>query len=140
MNKRRVVAVSAVLLIGAVVAYAQTSNLPPGLTQNGSVIMMQPIQDYEGADNGLQVSAERHAGRIHYFAGADHDLYSRAFDAADRGDWLAARALAAQGHDSAAKRLIDWRYLLDKNSGASFDEIDAFAKANPDWPLHDTLY
>ncbi|MBV9991413.1 MAG: lytic transglycosylase domain-containing protein [Alphaproteobacteria bacterium] len=140
MNKTRVLAVTALLLAGAAVAAAQTSNLPAGLTQNGSVIMMQPIQDYEGADNGLQVSAERHAGRIHYFTGADHDLYARAFEAADHGDWLGARALAAQGHDSAAKRLIDWRYLLDKNSGASFDEINAFAKANPDWPMRDTLY
>lgn len=135
---RAILVLSAALVAGGV--WAQNSNLPAGLTQQGGVIMMQPIQDYDGADKGLTVSQERHAGRIHFFSGADHDLYSRAFDAADRGDWLGARALAAQGRDSAAKRLIDWRYLLDKNGGASFDEINAFLKANPDWPLRDTLY
>lgn len=140
MTKSRAVLALTALLLGAVAVSAQTSSLPPGLSQQGGVIMMQPIQDYEGADNGLQVSAERHTGRIHFFGGADHDLYSRAFDAADRGDWLAARALAAQGRDSAAKRLIDWRYLLDKNSGASFDEINAFLKASPDWPARDSLF
>jgi soluble lytic murein transglycosylase len=139
-NRRALLAVVALVLAAAGVHAQSGSTLPPGLTQQGGVIMMQPIQDYEGADNGLQVSAERHAGRIHYFGGADHDLYSRAFDAADRGDWLAARSLAGQGRDSAAKRLIDWRYLLDKNSGAGFDEINAFLKSNPDWPMRDSLY
>ncbi|HWA90774.1 MAG TPA: lytic transglycosylase domain-containing protein [Rhizomicrobium sp.] len=138
MSRSRAFLALAALLAGAAAVAAQ--NLPAGLTQQGSVIMMQPIQDYDGADNGLQVSGERHAGRLHFFSAADHDLYSRAFDAADRGDWLAARALAGQGRDGAAKRLIDWRYLLDKNSGASFDEINAFLKANPDWPGRDTLY
>lgn len=138
MKNRRAMPLAGLLLLGA--AQAQTSNLPAGLTQQGNVVMMQPIQDYEGADRGLQVSAERHAGRIHYFSAADHDLYSRAFDAADRGDWLAARGLAGQGKDSAARRIVDWRYLLDKNSGASFDEINAFLKSNPDWPMRDTLY
>jgi len=133
------VAIAAVLA-GVVAVYAQTTTLPNGLVQNGSVLMMQPIQDYEGADNGLKISAERHSALIHILNPADKDLFSRAFDAADRGDWVAARGLAAQGRDSAAKALVTWRYLLDKNSGATFDEINSFLKANPDWPARDTLY
>jgi soluble lytic murein transglycosylase len=70
----------------------------------------------------------------------DHDLFTRAFDAASRGDWIAAKALADQGHDPIAHRLIQWRYLLDKNSGASFADISAFLRANPEWPARDTLF
>ncbi len=103
--------------------------------------MMQPIQDYEGADNGPAISAERHAARVPFLSPTDHDLlHTRAFDQADHGNWFGARALAGQGRDSAAKRLIDWRAFLDKNSGASFDDINTFLKANPDWPARDTLY
>jgi soluble lytic murein transglycosylase len=140
MRPRSATILAAALLLGAAAALAQTSNLPSGLTQNGSVVMMQPIQDYEGADNGPSISAERHAARVPYLSPADHDLFVRAFDQADHGNWLGARALASQGHDGAAKRLIDWRTFLDKNSGAGFGEIDAFLKANPDWPARDTLY
>jgi soluble lytic murein transglycosylase len=136
----RIFAISAALLSGAAAVYAQTTTLPNGLTQNGSVVMMQPIQDYEGADNGPNISPERHTALIHVLSATDHDLFSRAFDYADHGDWNGARGLAQQGRDSAAKRLVEWRYLLDKNSGASFGQIDAFLKANPDWPNRDTLY
>jgi len=134
------VVIGAALFAGAVAVYAQTTTLPNGLVQNGNVVMMQPIQDYEGADNGLKISAERHSALIHILGPADKDLFSRASDAADRGDWVAARGLAAQGRDSAAKALVTWRYLLDKNSGATFDEINSFLKANPDWPARDTLF
>jgi len=39
-----------------------------------------------------------------------------------------------------ASRLIQWRYVLDKNSGASFADADGFLKNNPDWPLRDTMF
>jgi soluble lytic murein transglycosylase len=128
------------LLLGGAAVYAQTSALPPGLTQSGSVIMMQPIADYEGADRGPVNSQERRSGLVHVLSAADHDLYSRAFDAADRGDWVAARALAGQGHSIVGRKLIEWRYTLDKDSGATFDEINNFLKQNPEWPARDTLY
>ncbi|HVU19871.1 MAG TPA: lytic transglycosylase domain-containing protein [Rhizomicrobium sp.] len=133
-------AITAMLLAGAVTVFGQTTTLPNGLTQQGSVVMMQPIEDYEGADNGISISAERHSALIHVLNPTDKDIFSRAFDAADRGDWTGARGLAAQGRDAAAKKLITWRYLLDKNSGATFDEINSFLKANPDWPARETLY
>ena len=132
---------AALLLTGisaiALLATAQTP-LPSGLTQKGGVIMMQPIQD-GSTDNGLTVDRERRPSPMRVLSAADHDLYDRALDAADRGDWIAARGLAAQGHDGIATRLITWRYVLDKNSGAAFAEIDGFLKNNPDWPLRDTI-
>ncbi len=70
---------------------------------------------------------------------ADRALYRRAFDAAAKRDWPGAQALAIQGRDATARRIIQWRYLLDQDSGASFVEIDAFLKNNPDWPSRGTL-
>jgi soluble lytic murein transglycosylase len=58
---------------------------------------------------------------------------------------VGARALAAQGQNATARRLLEWRYALDKNSGASFAEIDAVIKDTASassagtWPLRGTL-
>ena len=123
--------------LAALAAYSQTT-LPNGLTQLGGVIMMQPIPD-GSTDDGLKPDRERRPSPVHVLSAGDHDLFGRAFDAADRGDWTAAKALAAQGHDGTATRLVTWRYVLDKNSGASFAEIDGFLKNNPNWPLRDTI-
>jgi soluble lytic murein transglycosylase len=100
--------------------------------------MMQPV-DSGAADAGPTFNGEHHEGVLHVLSAADHALYERAFDAADSGDWTGAKGLADQGHDPAARRLIQWRYVLDQNSGASFAEIDQFIKNNPDWPARDTL-
>ncbi|HTK78996.1 MAG TPA: transglycosylase SLT domain-containing protein [Rhizomicrobium sp.] len=118
---------------------AAPRSLPAGLKQQGSVVMMAPISD-SATSTGPVLSGERRTGTIRVLSGADHELYLKAFDAADRGDWTAARGLAGQGHDPIARRIIEWRYLLDKNSGASFGEISAFLKANPDWPARDALF
>ncbi|HSC60688.1 MAG TPA: lytic transglycosylase domain-containing protein [Rhizomicrobium sp.] len=129
-----------VLAIGAVAAMGQTQPsrpLPPGLTQQGGVVMMHPISD---SDSGPSISSERRFSIVPILSASDHDIYLRAFDAADRGDWIGAKGLAAQGHDAAANKLIQWRYLLDKNSGATFPEITGFILNNPDWPARETLY
>ncbi len=122
----------------AVMAYAQ-STLPSGITQSGGVIMMQPVAD-GSTDSGYAPSSERRPSIIRVLSATDHDIFSRALDAGDRGDWIGAKGLAAQGHDPVAARLVQWRYVLDRNSGASFGEIDAFLRANPDWPLRDGLF
>ena len=98
---------------------------PGGLTRNGGVVMMQPIPD--GSSEGESLPGPRPTS-LHVLAPADHDLYVRAFDAAGRRDWTTARALAAQGQNLLARRLLEWRYALDKDSGASFAEIDAVIK------------
>ncbi|MGD0144920.1 MAG: lytic transglycosylase domain-containing protein [Rhizomicrobium sp.] len=120
---------------------ATTEHLPSGLIRQGGVIMMAPISDSDaGGPPELQITGERRVGLVHILPAADHDLFVRAFDAVDRGDWTAARGLADQGHDPVAKKLVEWRYLMDKNSGASFAEIDRFLKDNPDWPDRDILF
>jgi soluble lytic murein transglycosylase len=126
--------------LGAVAAAGQTPAphpLPAGLTQQGGVVMMHPISD---SDSGPSISAERRVSLIPILSPSDHDIYSRAFDAGDRGDWIGAKGLAAQGHNAAAGKLLQWKYLLDKNSGATFAEISGFILNDPDWPLRETLY
>ena len=34
---------------------------------------------------------------------------------------------------------MEWRFLLDENSGASFEAINAFLNDHPNWPRRDTL-
>ena len=117
--------------------------LPAGLTRQGGVIMMQPIPDSEDTERGEKVpppSTNRHPGPVQVLSATDHDLYAKAFDAADHGDWTAARGLADRGHDPIARRILIWRYLTARDGGASFDEISRFLRDYPDWPLRDVLF
>ena len=116
--------------------------LPQGLTRQGDIVMMQPIPD--GSSEAGALSGARPSW-LRQLSAADHDLFVRAFQAAGHGDWAGARSLAAQGQDPAAKQLLEWRYALDKNSGATFAEIDSVIRntesrtAAGQWPLRGTL-
>jgi len=117
-----------------------SSGLPGGLSRSGDVVMMQPIAD--GTSDGAIPGAR--PSRLHYLTPPEHDLFARAFAAADKGDWQGARALAAQGQNRTARRLLEWRYAMDRNSGATFADIDAVirstdAKGAAQWPLRGTL-
>jgi soluble lytic murein transglycosylase len=88
----------------------------------------------------VALNTEQRPGFIRVLSLSDRDLYLKAYQATEHGDWTAARAIAAEGHNSTAQRIIEWRYLLDKNSGATFAEIAAFLRNNPEWPSRDTLF
>jgi soluble lytic murein transglycosylase len=127
-------------LSGALIAAGLAQSLPAGLTRNGDVVMMQPIADATGATG----SSTTRQSRLRFLTHPERDIFSRAFDAAGRGDWVAARGLAAQGQNSTARRLLEWRYAMDRNSGATFAEIDTVikdtdAKGAVAWPLRGTL-
>jgi soluble lytic murein transglycosylase len=128
---------SALVTVLAFVTAARGQELPSGLQQQGGVISMQPIPDQPTDEESGP--AEPRTTATHVLSAADRDIFQKAFDAADRGDWSSAKAFAAQGHDAVARELIEWRYLLDKNSGAGFAEIDGFLKSHPEWPWRDTL-
>jgi soluble lytic murein transglycosylase len=112
--------------------------LPPGVIQQGGVISMQPIGDQPQSDDE-EGPAEPRTTSAHVLTAADRDIFQKAFAAADRSDWEAAKRYAEQGHDAMARELIAWRLYLDKNSQAPFAEIDAFLKEHPQWPWRETL-
>ena len=146
MKKRGVLCVCAAVATAATAACAQPSasgnnNLPPGLVRQGDVIMMQPIGD--SGDNGsgsVVFGGERRTGALRYLNPADRSLIERAIAAAQHGDWIAARGFAGQTRDPAARELLEWAYLSDKHSGATFAEIAQFLRDYPDWPGRNTLY
>jgi len=140
---------SAIAMIAAL-AEAQTtapasgaaagSDLPPGLIRQGGVVMMQPLSDSDQRPAGATIfGGERRTALIGFLSASDHQIYSRAVDAAMRGDWTGARGLADQGRDPTARRIIEWSYLLDKNSGATFEHIGQFVRDNPGWPARNKL-
>ena len=135
--------------IGLAAAQAQPANsvstsssdLPSGLVRQGGVIMMQPIaESEEGPSGGKVFGGERRAAMFRALSPFDHELFGRAVQLADHGDWSGARGLAQQGRDPTAQRIIEWGYLLDRNSGAPFAEVAQFLKEHPDWPARETLY
>ena len=116
----------------------------------GAALTQSGAQPSSAARNGEAVAAQPEAitigraSKLRFLTPPEHDLFTRAFDAGTRGDWAAARSLAAQGQNATAKRLLEWRYALDRNSGARFAEIDAVmrdtdAKGPAAWPLRGTL-
>lgn len=123
---------------------SQPGRLPGGLRREGDTVTMQPIPDGTSSAAG-ETPNGAHPSRIRVLSAADHDLFARAFEAAGRGDWIAARQLGAQGQSPLARRLLEWRYALDKNSGATFAEIDAIIEDSEartsagTWPLRGTL-
>jgi soluble lytic murein transglycosylase len=80
------------------------------------------------------------AGNLHVLSAADHDIFTRAFALANRSDWAGAMALGNQGQDTTARQLLQWRYALDRDSGAKFADVDAALKMASTWPLRGALY
>ncbi len=109
---------------------------PPlaALAQSAGVTMVPAAP--EAADPGLKSARP---STIRVLPATDHDLFVRAFAAAAKGDWNTALALGNQGSDTTARQLLQWRYVLDRNSGAKFADIDAMMKTASGWPLKGTL-
>ena len=70
---------------------------------------------------------------------ADALLLQQALGAAAQDDWSRALSLSEQSSRRVVKDIIEWRYVLDENSGASFDAINGFLAVHPRWPRHDAM-
>lgn len=66
-------------------------------------------------------------------------ILEQAHRAADRDNWGEARRLAAQTSDEVAARIVEWRYLLDDDGDASFQDISNFLDRHADWPWQTRL-
>lgn len=119
----------------------QTSTgLPPGLIRQGGVVMMQPIAESEtGAGAESVFGGERRTPAVRSLTASDHNIFAQAISAALAGNWANARAWAVQARDPAIPRLIEWAYVSQKNSGASFAEIAQFLRDVPSWPDRDRI-
>jgi soluble lytic murein transglycosylase len=102
--------------------------------QNG-VVMMAPIPDGSTDAVPLPSPDTPSASGLSY---ADRVALVQAHNAGNHGDWIAARAYAAQASDKLGQDLVTWRYVSTDGSGATFDEIDQFLRAHPKWPRHDS--
>lgn len=69
----------------------------------------------------------------------DKKLFTQAFQAIDKDRWKEARHLADLAKEPLLEKVIQWLDLTRPGPGRDFDEMAHFLKANPDWPLRDTL-
>ncbi len=117
----------AVLLTGSWVAAGRSPAPAPG-----RAVITRSVPD--------AAAGNTRSANIHVLSPADHDIFTRAFAAANRSDWVDAMALGDQGQDTTARQLLQWRYALDRDSGAKFADVDAALKMATGWPLRNTLY
>jgi soluble lytic murein transglycosylase len=61
------------------------------------------------------------------------EALTKAFAAQDAKDWAGAKALTEK-QPAIVRDLVQWRYVSSQDSGATFDEIDAFLAAHGNWP------
>src|SRR5690348_3659938 len=80
----------------------------------------------------LAYAAPPKPSTVRLLAANDRTLYQRAYEAAGKGDWTGARALAGMGANPLPRQLLEWRYAREGN--ATFAEIDAVLKSSAGWP------
>ena len=64
----------------------------------------------------------------------DFEISKVVFDYVDRKQWKLALSDAQKMQDKTIFALVNWMYLIDPQSGASFNEYFIFVKNNKDWP------
>jgi soluble lytic murein transglycosylase len=64
----------------------------------------------------------------------DFEITKVVFDYVDRKQWKLALSDAQKMQDKTIYTLVNWMYLIDTQSGASFNEYIAFIKNHKDWP------
>jgi len=72
-------------------------------------------------------------------SGARRSLVDQAVAAAKDGKWSQAQRLAGESGSRPAALLVEWLYLTDRGSDASFVQLSAFMNAHPNWPRRDAL-
>src|SRR5579871_2706547 len=131
-----------IAVLGAFAASAQPQeqSLPAGLARQGSVVTMQPIGESDTGAAAVSIfGGERRSPAVRSLTASDHDIFERAVAAALAGQWAQARTLAVAARDPVIPRLIEWAFVSQRNSGASFTEIAQFLKDLPEWPGRDRL-
>ncbi len=102
----------------AILLFAWTSTPATG--------QMAPIGDDE--------ASRRVRAHAQTLSASDLSMLERAFDYADRKQWDAARQVAAQISNLAARDVVLWRAFTAKDNGAAFSDLDRFLAGHRDWP------
>ncbi len=79
------------------------------------------------------------AARAGVLSADDARIYRQAFQAADEGKSDYARGLANKASDKLLGRVLAWLEYQKPGSGATFEQISSFVRANPTWPQIPTL-
>jgi soluble lytic murein transglycosylase len=64
----------------------------------------------------------------------DFEITKVVFDYVDRKQWRLALSDSQKVQDKAIYTLVNWMYLIEPQSGASFNEYQTFIKNHKDWP------
>jgi soluble lytic murein transglycosylase len=64
----------------------------------------------------------------------DFEITKVVFDYVDRKQWKLALSDAQKIQDKTIYTLVNWMYLIEPQSGASFNEYQTFIKNHKDWP------
>jgi soluble lytic murein transglycosylase len=90
------------------------------------LLLLLPVASH-GAAEAASLSAE------------DEKIYKLCFDSARKQKFDWALAGAKKAHNRLLAKVLAWQYYVTPSSGADFDEIIAFIRANPEWPQQATL-
>lgn len=69
---------------------------------------------------------------------SDQAVLAAAIQAGEKKDWGDLYALALRAQDPTVAAIVRWRYLIDRESGASFADLSNFIEAHPNWPNAET--
>jgi hypothetical protein len=134
-------------VVPASVAPPQTSSAPVQNSAGGvfnapnmpGVRMMAPIPDSQPVVVSPTVHAPVAAPRTPSSTAAARSLLAQTVTAAKNGEWSRAQRLAGETGSRPAAFLVEWLYLTDAGTDASFAQLSAFLNAHPNWPRRDAL-
>lgn len=68
----------------------------------------------------------------------DQAILAATIKAGEQKNWSELAALSQRASDPTVAAIARWRYLIDRESGASFSDIASFLDAHPNWPNAET--
>jgi soluble lytic murein transglycosylase len=133
-------------IVPASITPAPTAPVP---TTTGSVFdapnmpgvrMMAPIPDNQPVvTSPTAVSTPIPTPRPTSTSTASRGLLDQTITAAKNGEWTRATNLAVQTGSRPAQLFVEWLYLSDAGTDATFGQLSAFLSAHPNWPRRDAM-
>ncbi|MFO1237210.1 MAG: lytic transglycosylase domain-containing protein [Alphaproteobacteria bacterium] len=65
---------------------------------------------------------------------SDRAILASAIDAGESKDWASLAALSQRASNGTVAAIIRWRYLVERESGASYADLADFIAKHPNWP------